>query len=140
MATPTAAPISTPNHPALRAPAPLAAAAALPLGLALVAEDGATVDVLVVTTAAAPEEGPAAAEVAPAKGAVDCPDIWAATAGLKVPVMLFKLEWNYSEKNERHRGDRRTHVNFAEKARAGNCGAEASWRPRDSNRMKLFER
>lgn len=89
---PTAAPTSTPNQLALTVPA-LLEAEGLGLVLAVVEalEDFADVAPVVVD-AVAPVVVDTGAAVAPARGAVDCPWIWAWTAGLKVPVMLFILQ------------------------------------------------
>lgn len=92
MATPMAAATRAPNHPALTVPA-LLEAEGLRLVLAVVEAAAEDFDVVVAVT---PVLGDAGAAVAPARGAVDCPSIWAWMTGLKVPPMLFKLQQNFN--------------------------------------------
>lgn len=92
MATPTAAPTRAPNHPALAVPALLEAEG---LGLVLAVVEAAAEDFDVVV-AMAPVLVDAGAAVAPTRGAVDCPSIWAWMAGLKAPPMLSKLQQKFN--------------------------------------------
>jgi len=94
MATPTAAPKRTPANPAFWEIAPLVGAL---VGVLVLVDEVLAAVVEVVVAVVTREVPPVVVVAEPARGAVDCPAIWARAAAVKVPVMASTLR-NESEK------------------------------------------